>query len=104
MRFFGGIDAMHPVAPRMAQDTKQLSDMPPDATPPLFARTRYWAETLTAIPSVTGTADEASFATKLEALLRHSPASDQLRIWRIEVPGGNHSRDCVLAIPKRRRA
>lgn len=75
----------------------QPSDMTPDVSP-LFARTRYWAETLTAIPSVTGTADEASFAVKLEGLLRQSPASDQLQIWRMEVPGGNHSRDCVLAL------
>jgi arginine utilization protein RocB len=89
---------MHPIAPLLAQDIKQLSDMPPDATPPLFARTRHWAETLTAIPSVTGTADEASFGIKLEGLLRHSPASRQLQIWRMDVPGGNHSCECVFAL------
>jgi len=66
----------------------------------LSDRTRSWAEALTAIPSVTGSADEASFAAKLEALLRGCPAfaGRADRIWQIPVPGGRHPRACVLGL------
>ena len=66
----------------------------------LADRTRSWAEALTAIPSVTGSADEASFAGKLEALLRACPAFANAAdaVWQIAVPGGRYPRACVLGL------
>ena len=66
----------------------------------LAVRTEHWARTLTAIPSVTGTRDEADFAGKLAALLRESPAFARpaSRVWTLDVPGGAHPRQCVLGL------
>ena len=66
----------------------------------LAVRTKHWARTLTAIPSVTGTRDEADFAGKLAALLRESPAFQRPAslVWTLDVPGGAHPRRCVLGL------
>lgn len=66
----------------------------------LAGRTAHWARTLTAIPSVTGTRDEADFAGKLAALLRESPAFARPSglVWTLDVPGGAHPRQCVLGL------
>lgn len=65
----------------------------------LSARAEEWARTLTAIPSVTGTADEASFADRLAGLLSASPAfAEPHAVWTHPVPGGPHPRRCVLAL------
>jgi arginine utilization protein RocB len=67
----------------------------------LFSRAEYWARTLTAIPSVTGSQDEADFAAKLVDLLRARPAfaaSDS--VWTLDVPGGPHRRQCVLGLAR----
>lgn len=57
-------------------------------------------------PSVTGTADEASFAPFLAALLRESPAFQDRPndVWLLDVPGGRHARACVLALVRGRDA
>lgn len=66
----------------------------------LSDRTEHWALTLTAIPSVTGSEDEADFSARLVDLLRASPAfaRDSNAVWTIDVPGGPHQRSCVLAL------
>jgi arginine utilization protein RocB len=66
----------------------------------LAVRTEYWARTLTAIPSVTGTRDEADFADRLAALLEDSPAfaGPGGRVWTLGVPGGAYPRKCVLGL------
>lgn len=66
----------------------------------LASRTEAWARTLTAIPSVTGSRDEADFAEKLVALLRGSPAFAQpaSTVWTLDVPGGPFARKCVLGL------
>jgi len=67
----------------------------------LQARTEHWARTLTAIPSVTGSADEAAFAGKLAALLRECAAfAGDDAVWTVDVPGGPHRRQCVLALAR----
>lgn len=64
----------------------------------LAVRTEHWARTLTAIPSVTGTRDEADFADRLAALLEDSPAFAGGRVWTLDVPGGAYPRKCVLGL------
>jgi arginine utilization protein RocB len=66
----------------------------------LADRTEHWARLLTAIPSVTGSADEAAFAPRLAELLRRSPAFDGRpdAVWTVPVPGGAHGRACVLGL------
>lgn len=66
-------------------------------TPSPFAdATRRWALALTAIPSVTGTADEAACAGRIAELLRASPAG--FEVWTFPVPGGRFPRACVAAL------
>ncbi|HYD98864.1 MAG TPA: M20/M25/M40 family metallo-hydrolase [Alphaproteobacteria bacterium] len=67
-------------------------------------RAAYWAEALTAIPSVTGTADEAAFAEAFAALLRQSPAfaGRPDDVWTLPVPDGRHPRACVCALVRGR--
>jgi arginine utilization protein RocB len=69
------------------------------AYPPDPARAEYWARTMTALPSVSGSADEAAFADKLVALLR---AAGLETVWTMEVPGGRHPRSCVAALARGR--
>ena len=59
-----------------------------------------WALALTAIPSVTGTPDEAGFAGRLVELLRASPAFADWPddVWTVPVPGGLPGRACVCAL------
>lgn len=66
----------------------------------LAVRTEHWARTLTAIPSVTGTRDEADFADRLAALLEDSPAfaGPGGRVWTLDVAGGAYPRRCVLGL------
>lgn len=66
----------------------------------LAVRTEHWARTLTAIPSVTGTRDEAEFADRLVALLKGNPAfaAPAGRVWTLDVPGGAFPRKCVLGL------
>src|SRR5687767_13280335 len=66
----------------------------------LAERTEFWTRTLTPIPSVTGSEDEASFAEKLLELLRRSPAFalDPDELWTIAVPGGGYPRACVAGL------
>nr|MBA3446005.1 M20/M25/M40 family metallo-hydrolase [Pseudaminobacter sp.] len=66
----------------------------------LAQRTEYWARTLTAIPSITGSADEAEFSHRLVSLLKDSPAFSGRRdaVWTVPVPGGLYPRSCVLAL------
>ncbi|WP_419728593.1 M20/M25/M40 family metallo-hydrolase [Lichenicola sp.] len=63
-------------------------------------RCERWADRLVRRPSVTGTADEASFAAFLAALLRESPAFEGWPddVWLLDVPGGQHPRACVLGL------
>lgn len=70
--------------------------MPPLAPDPNAARA--WALALTAIPSVTGTADEAAFSTRFADRLRASPALAAAEIWTLPVPGGSFPRACVAAL------
>jgi arginine utilization protein RocB len=66
----------------------------------LSARARKLSLTLTAWPSVTGTADEAGFAHRLAELLAGLPYfrdnPDDLAV--LPVPGGSHARSNVLAL------
>lgn len=65
----------------------------------LSDRTEHWTRLLTAIPSVTGSKDEAEFAGKFAALLRQSPAfPTDGSVWTVEVAGGPHQRSCVLGL------
>ncbi|WP_222184175.1 M20/M25/M40 family metallo-hydrolase [Geminicoccus harenae] len=68
----------------------------------LAARARELSLTLTAWPSVTGTADEAGFAHKLAELLAALPYfrdnPDDLAV--LPVPGGSHARASVLALAR----
>lgn len=66
----------------------------------LAVRTEHWARTLTAIPSVTGSRDEAEFAGRLVALLRGTPAFGRAtsKVWTLDVPGGAFARKCVLGL------
>jgi arginine utilization protein RocB len=65
----------------------------------LALRAEHWARTLTAMPSVTGTADEARFAGRLAELLAASAAfAEPPAVWTHDVPGGPHARRCVLAL------
>lgn len=65
----------------------------------LAERTEHWTRTLTPIPSVTGSADEAEFAGKLADLLRQSPAfAAPGAVWTVPVPGGAYPRACVCAL------
>ena len=66
----------------------------------LAADAERWTRLLTALPSVTGSADEARFAGELTRLLRASPAfrDNPERVWRVPVPGGPHPRSAVLAL------
>lgn len=68
------------------------------------ARAEYWARAMTALPSVSGSADEAAFAGRLVALLRAAPAfADQPdAVWTMPVPGGRHPRACVAALARGR--
>ena len=67
---------------------------------------RAWALALTAIPSVTGTRDEADFAARLADLLRARPAfaTRPQDVWTIPVPGGRFPRACVAALVRGRGA
>jgi arginine utilization protein RocB len=62
--------------------------------PDLSPRTRDIAFTLTSWPSVTGTPDEATFATRLEGYLENA--------WRVPIPGDRLSRSNVFALKKGR--
>ena len=66
----------------------------------LAARTEYWARALTAMPSVTGSADEADFSATFAGLLKDSPAfaGRTDAVWQVAVPGGPFPRSCVLAL------
>jgi len=59
---------------------------------PRPARARGWALTMTELPSVSGSAEEAAFPEKLVALLRATPpfAEQPESVWMIPVPGGRH--------------
>jgi arginine utilization protein RocB len=61
---------------------------------------RSWALALTAIPSVTGTRDEAEFATRFADMLRARPAfaARPQAVWTIPVPGNGFPRACVAAL------
>lgn len=74
------------------------------AYPPDPARAEYWARTMTALPSVSGSADEAAFADRLVALLRAAPAfaGRPDAVWTMPVPGGRHPRSCVAALARGR--
>lgn len=65
-----------------------------------------WAVSLTEIPSVTGTADEAAYAGRLVDLLRASPlfADRSGDVWTVPVPGGVPGRACVCALLRGRGA
>ncbi|CAH2600802.1 Arginine utilization protein RocB [Rhodovastum atsumiense] len=67
---------------------------------------RTWALTLTAIPSVTGTTEEAAFATRFADMLRARPAfaGRAADVWTIPVPGGRFPRACVAALVRGRGA
>ena len=66
----------------------------------LAVRTEHWARILTAIPSVTGSRDEADFAGRLVDLLRGTPAfaRENSLVWTLDVPGGAFVRKCVLGL------
>ena len=66
----------------------------------LASRTEHWARVLTAIPSVTGSQDEADFAGRLVELLRENPAFQREAdaVWTLDVPGGAFPRRCVLGL------
>jgi arginine utilization protein RocB len=74
--------------------------MQPSQTP--ADRARQWTLALAAIPSVTGTADEARFADRLAGMLRASPAfaGRPEDVWTIPVPGGVFPRHCVAALAR----
>lgn len=63
------------------------------------ARAEYWARTMTALPSVSGSADEAAFADRLVALLR---AAGLKTVWTMPVPGGRYARSCVAVLVRGR--
>lgn len=67
-------------------------------------RAKHWALTMTAMPSVSGSAEEAAFPMELEALLRATPAftAHPEDVWTIPVPGGRHPRACVAALVRGR--
>jgi arginine utilization protein RocB len=67
-------------------------------------RAEYWSRLLTSIPSVSGSADEASFADRLVPALAESPAfrSDRFSAWTIPVPGGREGLACVVALVRGR--
>jgi arginine utilization protein RocB len=58
------------------------------------ARARHWALALTAVPSVSGTEDEAAFADLLIAMLAPIGAE----VWTIPVAEGRFPRACVCAL------
>ncbi len=67
----------------------------------LSSRAEHWARTLTAIPSVTGSQDEADFSTRLIALLRGTPAfAAPDSIWTLDVAGAPAGRQCVMALAR----
>lgn len=67
----------------------------------ISSRAEYWARVLTAIPSVTGSRDEADFAAKLVELLRTSPAfAAPGSIWTLDVAGVPQGRQCVMALAR----
>ncbi len=67
--------------------------------PDLAARTEWWARTMTAIPSVTGTSGEADFADALARILKESTAlGRRVEVALEPVPGGPHPRKAVLAL------
>ena len=69
----------------------------------LSERTEHWTRLLTAIPSVTGSQDEADFAGKFATLLRQSPAFPKADgVWTVDVAGGPHRRSCVLGLVRGR--
>ncbi|MGE0502582.1 MAG: M20/M25/M40 family metallo-hydrolase [Rhizobiaceae bacterium] len=80
-----------------AAETDRDRLMKPDE---LEVSAREWALAMTAIPSVTGTADEATFSERLASKLRESPAfrDDPDAVWTVPVPGGRWSRACVLGL------
>lgn len=65
-------------------------------------RVKEWALAMTALPSVSGSAEEAEFPRKLAAMLRAAPAFSEApeNVWTIPVPGGRHPRACVAALVK----
>lgn len=65
---------------------------------------KYWALTMTAMPSISGSAEEAAFPMQLEALLRATPAfaARPEDVWTIPVPGGRHPRACLAALVRGR--
>lgn len=69
-------------------------------------RARYWSLAMTSLPSVSGSAEEAAFPSKLIELLRASPAfADRPQdVWTIPVPGGRFGRACVAALVRGRGA
>jgi arginine utilization protein RocB len=70
-------------------------------TDSLSARAEHWARTLTAIPSVTGSRDEADFSAKLVELLRGKPAfAARDAVWTLDVAGGRHRRQCVCGLAR----
>jgi arginine utilization protein RocB len=69
-----------------------------EPNPSLAGKALSWALQLTAIPSVTGTADEADAAAAIVAMLHASPSLASAEIWTFPVPGGRFRRDCVAAL------
>jgi arginine utilization protein RocB len=67
-------------------------------------RAEYWALQMTALPSVSGSAEEAAFPRALTELLRRSPpfTGQPENVWTIPVPGGRHPRACVAALVRGR--
>ncbi len=77
---------------------RRIATMSPLAPDP--NATRAWALALTAIPSVTGTADEAAFSPRFADMLRASPAlaGAAAEVWTVLVPGGRFPRACVAVL------
>jgi arginine utilization protein RocB len=77
---------------------RRIAAMPPLAPDPNAARA--WALALTAIPSVTGTTDEAAFSRHFADMLRASSAlaGAAAEVWTIPVPGGRFPRACVAVL------
>jgi len=67
----------------------------------LSGRAEHWARTLTAIPSVTGSRDEADFSARLVELLRGTPAfATPDSVWTLDVTGAPAGRQCVMALAR----